>query len=515
MKLNLEIIQDHLPERFHSQCAGQYDKGLSLGRPLIYEPGSILESGKLYITRVQSLPKTPSVTGAAFICDGGRISQEWAVSGNQFLLLSNCSGLLQLLNMVQEIYDRFDTLDNAIVGEFAKGQDFDIGRIVKYGSEMLGNPLSVTDSTLNIVLNTKVLYKNGVIIYDVDNSKTSLNLETYTLLKDACLLERELRKPYISNVQHNGFRGYCYNLYYLDVFIGCAWFSEINRKFRNSDFQLADHIFKYLQQAVISNPHNTNQVSSNGKNALCSLLEHDTLSAGAYEQFQLQPEESWMFFRLKELEDRKAMPKDYMLVSLNVLMNSAVHTIIFNNDIIGLLRLRNNGDICNNESFILLRSILQRMDYVCGVSNEFSDIAQLDNAYLEAGFALDQLFKEDVRQILGFFRDRPLEYMLSRVNGELPLSELYSKELLRLYEYDRRHNSNYLKTLNVYLKTEMNATQTAKMLFIHRSSFLKRLEKITKLLGTDLEDPKKRMYYRLIFSAWEAGYGDETIGGII
>lgn len=512
MKLNLEIIGDRLPDSFHPRLDGKTDETLSLGRPRMYEPGSVLEPGKLYITHGQSLPKSPPVAGAAFICDG-RISQEWAVSGNQFLLLSNCPGTKQLLNMVQEICDGFDALDNAIISELAKGRGFDFSRIVSYGSEMLENPLSVTDSELNIRISTDISRENDAVTYNTSYSeglKGPKNLDRYTMVKDACLLERELRIPYVSTVQHNGNRMYCYNLYYMDVFIGCAWLAEENKKFRKSDFQLANHIFKYLQQASVTYPSSAIPTDSAAKNALCNLLEHSEPSPGAYEEFQLLPGEAWQLLRLRDLPNRNAMPKDYMLASLNVLIKQMACSTVFNHDIIGLMRLQKGKSTGGDATLGLLKSILQRMDYVCGVSNEFNDIAQLDNAYLEAGFALEHLFRTGHEPATCSFQDCILEFMLSRMNGELPLSELYSENLAKLCEYDRSHNTDYLRTLNVYLATEMNATLAAKLLFIHRSSFLKRLEKITNLLGDDLDDPRKRMYYRLMFSAWDR-HGDERM----
>lgn len=510
MKLSLEIIGDHLPQSFNPRLEGNPDDTLSLGRPRIYEPDSVLEPGKLYITRVQLLPKTLTVSGASFICDGGYLPLEWAVSDNQFLLLSNAPGSQRLLNMVQEIYDYFDVLDNAIADEFIKGRNFDIRNIVKYGSKMLGNPLSLSDLELKIILDTKVLYENDTRKYTTNYSQGLDDIEGYSLVKGACLLERELRKPYISNVQYNGCRIYCYNLYYADVFFGCAWLREEDKEFRKSDFKLADHIFEYLQQSIITYPDSINREASAKRNALRRLLEHSELSGESYEQFRLSPGELWKLFRLKELPDKKPLPKDYMLSALDILMKSSVCATIFNSNIIGLLKLQNDCDDGRDVATSLLKSILERMDYVGGISNSFGDIAQLNNAYLEAGFALERLLQKDDRQTIYFFQDCEFEYMLSRANGDLPLSELYSGELLRLYEYDKTHNVDYLKTLNVYLKTEMNATLSAKMLHIHRSSFLKRLEKITKLLDGYLEDPRKRMYYRLIFSIWEAGYGDDV-----
>lgn len=505
MQLSLAIIGDHLPESCCPRYVWNNDIPLAFGRPRLYEPGNAPEPGKLYIAYAHWIPKALSATGSAFICAGDHIPQEAAASGNQFLLLANIPGLPQLLNMIQEIYDRFDALDNAIVSEIAKGQACEIIQIVKYGSEMLENPLFITDSTLNIIYGSKILYENGIAKFDAHDSSSPFTLESYLRIKDACISERELKTPYISNVMNDdNDRVYCYNLRFRDVFVGCAWFSETNRKFRNSDSHLAEHFFNRLQQAVLIHLPGTNQMND----ALYHLLGHHAPYSDGNKHFHLHPGECWVLFRLKELAGRSSIPKDYMLAALDTLAEITGHLTIFNNDIVGLLRLPDDDSVGENEVFDQVRSILRHMEYRCGMSNAFDDIAQLDYAYLEAGFALEQPYSGDGGNI-SFFMDCQFEFMLSRIGGELPLPELYSRNLQRLCEYDQKHNSSYLKTLNVYLKTEMNATRSAKILFLHRGSFLKRLEKIKALLDDDLNDPKKRVYYRLIFSLLEAGFGND------
>ncbi|MCC8162191.1 MAG: helix-turn-helix domain-containing protein [Lachnospiraceae bacterium] len=46
---------------------------------------------------------------------------------------------------------------------------------------------------------------------------------------------------------------------------------------------------------------------------------------------------------------------------------------------------------------------------------------------------------------------------------------------------------------------ERNATQTARDLFIHRSTLLYRLERIQKLTEVNLDDPKERLVLRVSY----------------
>ena len=66
-----------------------------------------------------------------------------------------------------------------------------------------------------------------------------------------------------------------------------------------------------------------------------------------------------------------------------------------------------------------------------------------------------------------------------------------------LLEHDQKKGTEYIKTLDVYLQNEMSITKTAEALFIHRTSLMKRLDKLIRLLDDDLHSPETRLTYRL------------------
>ena len=56
-----------------------------------------------------------------------------------------------------------------------------------------------------------------------------------------------------------------------------------------------------------------------------------------------------------------------------------------------------------------------------------------------------------------------------------------------------------MQTLRTYLENHLNAVQSAKDLFIHRSTFLYRLDKIKKIMETELDDSDELLYLLLSF----------------
>jgi DNA-binding PucR family transcriptional regulator len=79
-----------------------------------------------------------------------------------------------------------------------------------------------------------------------------------------------------------------------------------------------------------------------------------------------------------------------------------------------------------------------------------------------------------------------------------------------LADHDRERRSDLVKTLKTYFAAGANASEAADRLFLHRNSMLYRLERIQKLTGLDLKDPRARLALQLGLLAMEKGDGDAT-----
>lgn len=66
-----------------------------------------------------------------------------------------------------------------------------------------------------------------------------------------------------------------------------------------------------------------------------------------------------------------------------------------------------------------------------------------------------------------------------------------------LREYDRRHNSDLLRTLRTFFEANANASEAAARLYLHRNSLNYRLERIQQLTCLDLRSPAARLALQL------------------
>lgn len=116
-----------------------------------------------------------------------------------------------------------------------------------------------------------------------------------------------------------------------------------------------------------------------------------------------------------------------------------------------------------------------------GLSGSFLRLSQLRDHYLQASFALEQAGKDG--QLL-------LEYgsCLARDAAKHCLRDRSAEsfcrpEVLRLWEYDRAHGTDYMETLQCYCQNLCSVTETARASFLHYNTIKYRLKVIRDLTG--------------------------------
>ena len=83
-----------------------------------------------------------------------------------------------------------------------------------------------------------------------------------------------------------------------------------------------------------------------------------------------------------------------------------------------------------------------------------------------------------------------------------PFAKLALTERLKpLLDYDLKHGTELVKTLEVYFNNCRNSANTARDLFIHRNTLLYRLEQISKILDLDLNNNEQVLIIQLALKA--------------
>lgn len=139
----------------------------------------------------------------------------------------------------------------------------------------------------------------------------------------------------------------------------------------------------------------------------------------------------------------------------------------------------------------LLKNKYKKIEIITGVGSIVPGIREVAKSFEEAQNALD--FGKKTNDSLTIFSELGIMRLLCKFSENNDLSEFIPKSIHKLLTYDQESNTNLIKTLEVFLKTNSNATQTAKELFVHYKTVLYRLEKIKEVSGIDLANNKDRL----------------------
>ena len=143
-----------------------------------------------------------------------------------------------------------------------------------------------------------------------------------------------------------------------------------------------------------------------------------------------------------------------------------------------------NLSLTEQASFFSRFSVFIR-ENVCraGTSGIFSDISFIRSAALEAEAALRLGSRRDNTFWYYQFEDYRLDYCLEAAGRDLPPERLLHPAIRLLQDRDTQKGTELIPTLKAYLDCGMNMTRAADQLYVHRTTFCRRMEQISRLTG--------------------------------
>ncbi len=144
-----------------------------------------------------------------------------------------------------------------------------------------------------------------------------------------------------------------------------------------------------------------------------------------------------------------------------------------------------------------LKPFIRDMYLKAGYSRAVQGHMNLRRMYLQAKRALSIGVEQNPYRWIHHFDDVALGYMAEQLTRELPAEMVCHAGVLRLKSYDAEHGTDYVRTLSVWFENAQNAVHAAQALFIHRSTFLYRMDKIRQIMENALEDPNENIYIAL------------------
>ena len=134
-------------------------------------------------------------------------------------------------------------------------------------------------------------------------------------------------------------------------------------------------------------------------------------------------------------------------------------------------------------------------DNIChaGISSPFENLSELGRAARQAEAAIDLGSVRNPDSWYHRFDEYRLDYAFTVLRRESHGCLLPHPVLQKLSENDEKKDTELVKTLRAYLDSGLNMSLAADRMYIHRTSFCRRMDRIRELTGLDLNDHDKML----------------------
>lgn len=401
----------------------------------------------------------------------------------------------RILNDLQQLFDRLDAWDQEVNDLITQHEG--ISRILEVTSDFLGNPLMIMGLDFSLIAETgmarlperaRLFLDDGV---NMEFMNSLLQDEGYHALT-------QTNKTVLFPAYLSGYSSLNRNLYLegqptyrlvliefqtavtaqevcvLEALAGRLEYLLSHEDFNSAAGDLEQIFLKILSDRTADYIQVSRQLSSLGWTAdhsyLCLVLQVTYLN-----QKQLSTKAICQYMK-KNFRDSISFLYEQELV------------IFFN-----LSRLGSGEEEVADKLVYFLRDSYLKAGY----SRSMQGHMNLRRQYIQAKTALDVGSRRKPYLWIHHFDQIALPYIIEQATRRLPGDMLCHKGLLKLKQTDERNHTEYVLTLKTYLEQHLSATQASKHMFIHRSTFLYRIERIREILQSELTDPEELFYLEL------------------
>ena len=514
MKINLYILADYL-------------KGCSLYPSKIHAPLYTcgIEDVSIYQNDIALQPNI-----VYLILDTQKISANHCVSGNFIVLTDQTPGNLQntffsqtdasaidfitvpgtdmikTLEEVQKIFRTFRNWEMRMYHMITNNASLKALGIATL--PFLYNPLCMDTASLrNVFLcernkpeNLRVFAKG-----EEGNYETPETIEAFRLDPDFRKSVDEL-EPTIFPADIMGYRILYYNIRENGIYVCRLMALEVDRPIRQSDFAIIKILAVFIQLAMHRQHIYLDSHPRYLDTCISQLLHGFQPDAENFEraihEFGWKEESRYLclVFPVSE-KDEELHTVSTMMIKLE---NSFSGTGVFRgeNELIMISDLSeakcSREEMISQVVYIIRENILK-----VGVSFSFAKITQLRDYYLQAQAAL--LIGARVNPMIWCYRYEQYELydFLHLIHTRYHADTLCPEGLCKLIAYDKKHGTEFTKSLKVYLENDTHITRTIRHLYIQRATFMYHLKRIMEISDFKLDDPNLRLELRIIFMMLE------------
>lgn len=153
-------------------------------------------------------------------------------------------------------------------------------------------------------------------------------------------------------------------------------------------------------------------------------------------------------------------------------------------------------ELKNNNSVFLNR--YEKINFKAGISNIINNLNEFRQSFYNTIQALNMAINSKKNVSYLFYEDLEIKKFLLK-NDSTELKDFVDRNLGALINYPKISKNEFIKTLEVYLRSNGNWTYTKDYLHIHGNTLSYRLNKIMHILNVDLNNYNQRLKLQIAF----------------
>lgn len=505
MKITLPLLAKRL-ERFfpvhynHEQWDERPIRAL-----MILRQGIEIKQGYAYVTNIRFFPEEVP-KGAVILCAG-----DPGVKAEDYeLLVCDVQESAELFNIAQDIFIGLDEWNDEM--RHIANHDMDLKKL-----------LDMTRQELNlsfVYLNRS--YSPVADSHEYRNQKELRELISSLMLNNEANHNEIMDAPLLLHYEELGLRCYVMNFHYNDSYRGkllafcpleqeggswelpllnvlCFCIRQVYRLYSASSMRPAGYLM--MQRAL------RNLLEGYGTPADMERIRQE--SNRALQELQWNVNDFYVLYYLPFGENEKLATRAEYLVTMlenrwNMLAPHSSRGVALTDGICWVVNVSRPADLSFEDFQPEFRTLLEELGATCGASSVGSDFYDMHTYKVQAALAARLGAKAKPEERLHFFSDYALDYIISNATLSFPPENVLHPCLYTLTRYDKENNTEFCKTLRVYMQCQYNVLRASSLLYVHRSTFSVRLKRIESLCGIDLEDERTRLHILMSFYIMDA-----------
>lgn len=366
----------------------------------------------------------------------------------------------------------------------------DLNRILEISFKYLENPIIITDSRYRLV-NLYPDKKLNEPVWDTIRDKGYADQELMNQIESDHTKEETFKRNfpfYLDWGFAQNFRRIARKISDGNRFFGVIGVLESYENFERIDLEIVECLSMTIRNIILSTNPPTDESTSYKQTLLSNLIEGDV-----YDDKKLKSA-----FKIGNLK----WNPPYRMVNIPFDMNNFNLSILRSLQDEILSNIKSAQSTVNASNIVLLfygediyesiekiNLILEKYKFDCGISDEFFDLTEA-GVFYEQGKAAYRLGVNRENKKTHYYNDFFEEHFIKTINNRLDSKIFIYPGIYKLIAYDNEHQTNYAKTLEIYLDCYKNINEVSSLMHIHRNTLNYRLKKIEELLEISLDDNK-------------------------